>query len=270
MFTDTHCHLDHGKFDPDRETAIARARDAGVGRILVPGLDLPSSAAAIKLAEAHPEIFAAVGFAPTDLAGYSPSRLEEIRAYAGHPKMVAIGEIGLDYYWVKDTQQRAFQRETLQEQLALATKMDKPVVIHMREQNNAWGGEASRDLLAILSDWQRGLRGGLLQRPGVLHSFNGTLETARVAIGMNFLIGVTGPVTYKNANEKRAVIREIPLESLLIETDSPYLTPEPNRGRRNEPAFVRAIADKIADIKSMTLEEVASVTTANAARLFLW
>ncbi|MGE5250519.1 MAG: TatD family hydrolase [Bacteroidota bacterium] len=284
--TDTHCHLDFEKFDEDRTAVILRAIQAGLARILIPALDWESSLAAVRLAASHPILYAAVGFHPTDAGKWQEGADRKLRhlidsGNAGSPfieihgfeKIVAIGEIGLDYYWVSDPDERAWQRRVLEQQLALARQVSRPVIIHMREQGDAWSGEASLDLLAILGDWQRGLAAEshpLASGPGVLHSFNGTLETARKAISLNFLIGVTGPVTYKNADKKREVIRELPLDRLLIETDSPFLTPVPHRGRRNEPAYVVHIADKIAEIHSKDPAEIASITTANAARLFAW
>ena len=304
MLTDTHCHLDFNKFDEDREAVIQRALDAGLTRILIPALDYESSLAGIKLAEAYPNIFAAVGFHPTDLDKWNDLSIENLRkllsfssailSEARDPssregdssvakerllqndipnKIVAIGEIGLDYYWVKEPEKQARQRDVLKQQLRLAQEVNKPVIIHMREENDAWLGQASVDLLEILSEWHGQLiaeSSPLVERPGVLHSYNGNLETAQKAIALNFYIGVTGPVTYKNAEEKRQIIRRLPLERLLIETDSPFLTPVPHRGKRNEPAFVAHIADKIAEIHMTTREQVAEVTSANAARLFGW
>jgi TatD DNase family protein len=287
MLTDTHCHLDFNKFDEDREAVIQRALDAGLTRMLVPALDHESALAALRLAEAHPNIFAAVGFHPTDLDKWEDSSVKKLRSLMesnGLPlerqelapalqKIVAIGEIGLDYYWVKEPEKQAQQRDVLKRQLRLAQEVNKPVIIHMREENDAWFGQASVDLLEILSEWQRQLMAEsspLVERPGVLHSYNGNLETAQKAIALNFFIGVTGPVTYKNAEVKRQIIRELPLERLLIETDSPFLTPVPFRGKRNEPAFVEHIADKIAEIHMTTREHVAEVTASNAARLFGW
>jgi TatD DNase family protein len=273
MLTDTHCHLDYNKFDPDRQAVIERARQAGVLRILVPGLEKESSRAAIQLAENHPDIHAAVGFHPTDLDAFSEESLEEIKEMAGHPKVVAIGEIGLDYYWVKAEEEQERQRQVFKQQLALARSLNKPVVIHMREENDAWFGQASVDLLDILGEWYEELKASghpLAERPGVLHSYNGNLDTARKALALNFYIGVTGPVTYKNAEEKRKIVAQIPLTSLLIETDAPFLAPVPHRGKRNEPAFVAYIADKIAEIHMTTREQVAQATSANAAHLFGW
>jgi TatD DNase family protein len=189
---------------------------------------------------------------------------------AKHPKVVAIGEIGIDYYWEKEAEKRAFQREVLIRELALAQETNKPVVIHMREENDVWLGDASTDLLKILQDWKIGLRGTLAEKPGVLHSFDGSLETAQRAIDLGFYIGVSGPITYKNADRKRQVIAGLPLDRLLIETDAPFLAPNPHRGKRNEPAFVSHIADKIAEIHSHTPQEIAMISTANAERLFSW
>jgi TatD DNase family protein len=278
--TDTHCHLDYNKFNDDREAVIQRAIETGLTRILIPGLDLASSLAAVKLAESHPMIYAAVGFHPTDIQTWDDSSIANLRALTPSPspigrggKVVAIGEIGLDYYWVKEADQQARQREVFIQQLALAKEVNLPVIIHMREAEDAWFGPASTDLLEILSTWHADLiskNHPLAERPGVLHSFNGTLETAQKALALNFYIGVTGPVTYKNADQKRQVIRQLPLDRLLIETDSPFLAPVPQRGKRNEPAYVRHIADKIAEIHSKNPAEIADLTSRNAARLFAW
>ena len=273
MLTDTHCHLDFNKYDEDRQAVLQRAIEAGVRRILIPGLDLESSHAAIRLADSHPNVYAAVGFHPTDLDKFSERAFTEIKNLAKHAKVAAIGEIGIDYYWVAEREERGFQHEALRRQLEFAASIEKPVIIHMREEKDAWFGQASIDLLRILGEWHRDLRTAnppLAEKPGVLHSFNGNLETAQKAMELNFLIGVTGPVTYKNAEEKRQIIKQIPLTKLLIETDAPFLTPVPHRGKRNEPAFVAYIADKIAEIHSTTRERVAQMTAMNAAHLFGW
>ena len=273
MLTDTHCHLDLNKFDEDRESAIKRALETGVERILIPGLDLESSQAAIHLAELHPAIYAAIGFHPTDLDKFSEKAFEDLQKLSAHPKVVAIGEIGIDYYWIKEPEKRAFQIEILRRQLDFAASVNKPVIIHMREEEDVWFSQASIDLIQILREWRKKLVAEshpLTEKPGVLHSFNGTLETAQNAMDLNFYVGVTGPVTYKNAEEKRQIIRQLSLERLLIETDSPFLTPVPHRGKRNEPAFVAYIADKIAEIHMTTREQVAKITTSSAARLFGW
>lgn len=270
MLTDTHCHLDYNKFDMDRADVIARANDSGLIRMLVPGLNHKSSKEALRLAESNPSVYAAVGFHPTDLEEFSAQTFDEVKEIAGHPKVVAVGEIGIDYYWVKENEKRAIQRDVLKQQLQFAKEINKPVIIHMREENDAWFGEASVDLMKILEEWQSSLQGSLAEKPGVLHSFNGNIETAQKALALNFYLGITGPVTYKNANQKREIIRQLPITKILIETDSPFLAPMPFRGKRNEPAYVRHIADKIAEIHLKSPAEIAVITTANAARLFAW
>ncbi len=271
--TDTHCHLDFHKFNDDRAAVIQRAKDAGLVRILIPGTDHISSADAVKLAESDSMIYAAVGFQPTDIEKLNESTFKQISELATHKKVVAIGEIGLDYYWVKEKEKHAAQREGLKRQLALAESAQKPVIIHLREENDAVQGECAEDLTKILEEWTTHLKSEnevQAERPGVLHSFSGSHETATHAIQLGFYIGVTGPITYKNAEHKRQIVAALPIERLLIETDAPYLAPHPHRGKRNESAFVAHIADKIAEIKSITPQEVASITTANAARLFSW
>jgi len=298
--TDTHCHLDLHQFDEDREAVIKRAKDAGLVRILIPALSVTSSLSLLKLAESHPMLFAAIGVQPNESLTWTENTIDELRAlYSSknvtlseakglahsvgdssllavaqndkHKKVVAIGEIGLDYYWNSaphDHQQRIFR-----EQLDLAAELDLPVVIHLREKEDAINGPCYEDALQILEEWVADLGPGneaLRKNPGVLHSFSGSLETAQRAIGLNFCIGITGPVTFKNAKYKQEMVAQLPLENLLIETDAPYLTPHPHRGKRNEPAFVAEIADKIAGLQSRNQEEVASVTTRNATRLFSW
>lgn len=218
-------------------------------------------------------LFAAVGYHPTDADDFTETGFAEISALARHPRVVAIGEIGLDYYWVKEPARREHQESILARHLELAAQAGKPVVIHLREENDAEGGPAAKDLLATLIPWQQQLAKNnhpLAERPGVLHSFSGNLETARQAIAANFYIGLTGPITYKNAEQRREIVRGLPLGKLLIETDGPFLAPVPQRGNRNEPAFVRHIADKIAQIHQINPEQAAEITSANAARLFSW
>ena len=268
--TDTHCHLDYHKFNADRAEVISRAQAAGLTRMLVPGLHHRSSKNALELATANSGVYAAVGFHPTDKREFTPQTFEKVRELAWHPKVVAIGEIGLDYYWVKDLDERAVQRVKLKEQLALAKTVNKPVILHLREENDEWFGQASVDLLEILRAWHGGLDGALKENPGVLHSFNGTLETAQQALALNFYIGITGPVTYPKAEKKRAIVKQLPLTQVLLETDAPFLPPVPHRGKRNEPAYIRHIADKIAEIHSKSPVEIAALTTTNAARLFAW
>ncbi len=270
MLTDTHCHMYLEQFAGDIDDVIWRATEAGVMKMLVPGMDLETSREAIRLAETHANIFAAVGYHPTDMQKFSQENFDEICRLAEHPKVIAVGEIGLDYYWVKEPEKRMEQRQNLLPHLELAKQVNKPVIFHLREENDAWFGAASVDLLNILADWQKDLSGALADKPGVLHSFNGTLETAQKALALNFYIGITGPITYKKADRKREIVAQLPLEKLLIETDAPFLAPAPFRGKRNEPANVGLIADKIAEVHRMTREAVAQITTANANRLFGW
>ena len=295
QLTDTHCHLDLHKFDEDRAAVIERAEEAGLIRILIPALSVASSLSVIKLAESHPMLYTAIGVQPNESLTWTDETIEELRALVRpHPlplsqkergeipspvwggarcegKIIAIGEIGLDYYWESaphDHQQRVFRA-----QLDLAAELDLPVVIHLREKGDADHGPCAEDVMRILEEWVADLGSdneALRAKPGVLHSFSGSLETAQRAIGLNFCIGITGPVTFKNAGKKQEMVAQLPLERLLIETDAPYLTPHPHRGKRNEPAFVYEIADKIAQLQSRNLDEVAAITTSNAAQLFSW
>ena len=269
--TDTHAHLYFNKFDDDRDEVIARAAQEGVTRILVPGITRETSLAAVKLAESHPAVFAAIGIHPSDALTWTDTTKNELQALAQTPDVKAIGEIGLDYYW--DAAPHEVQQHVLREQLSLAEELNLPVVLHLREKDDAPHGDCADDLLGMLSKWVASLRlrkNSLAKRPGVLHSFSGTIETAQKVIQMGFMLGVTGPVTFKNASLRREVIASIPLENLLIETDAPFLAPQPKRGKRNEPAYVRLVAEKIAELHNQTLSEIAEITTANAARLFNW
>ncbi len=269
--TDTHCHLYLHQFDEDRGAVIERAQRAGLVRILIPALSVTSSLSAIKLAESHPMLYAAIGVQPNESLTWDNASISALRELSTNPKVIAIGEIGLDYYWVAaphEHQQRVFR-----EQLDLATELELPVVVHLREKGDAADGPCYEDAMNILEEWVAGLgpeKETLKKKPGVLHSFSGSLETAQRAIGLNFCIGLTGPVTFKNAKVKQEIVAQLPLENLLIETDAPYLAPHPHRGKRNEPAFVAEIADKIAGLQSRNQEEVAIITTRNATRLFSW
>jgi TatD DNase family protein len=275
LLTDTHCHLDFNKFDEDRAAVIQRAINTGVTKILIPALDLESSLSVTKLSQSSPNLFAAIGFHPTGVDKWNKSSEDDLRnlAQSADNKIVAIGEIGLDYYWGKEGKERAHQCEILGQQLNLAGEVNKPVILHLREENNMDMGDASKDLLEILGAWHKILQSArhpLTERPGVFHSFGGNLEIAQQAMAMNFYIGITGPVTFKNASGRHALVKQLPLERLLIETDAPFLTPHPHRGKRNEPAFVSEIADKIAQLHSRSQSEVAAITSANATRLFDW
>ena len=271
--TDTHCHLDMQRFDADRDSVLERAAAAGVTRILVPALDLDSAARILALTGSHPGLYAAVGFHPTELGSLNETSLDALKQLARNPGVVAIGEIGLDYYWIREESQRANQRKALGLQLALAETCALPAVLHMREQNDIEHGACAEDLLGILEVWVRALRASgsaIANRPGVLHSFSGSLDTARRAMELGFYLGVTAPITYPNATKRREIVGRLPIERILIETDAPFLAPQSHRGRRNEPAFVADIADRIAQIQSRTASEVAVATSTNAARLFAW
>jgi TatD DNase family protein len=251
---DTHAHLDFGRFKSDRERVIERAATAGVKAIINVGASLASSQAAVALAEAYPQIYAAVGVHPHDAKTLTGKLLEELRALALHPKVVAIGEIGLDFY--RDLSPRDKQRQAFQQQLALASEIGKPVIIHDRD--------AHSEVMAILRRWIEGDH----QPAGVMHCFSGDLAMAQEAIELGFYISIAGPVTFKNARRLRELVRQLPLEKLLVETDCPYLTPHPHRGKRNDPAYVKLVAQEVARVKGLSLEEVARITSDNAQALF--
>ena len=271
LLTDTHCHLNLAQFDADREEVLERAWQAGLTRILVPGLTSESSRAAISLADQHPQVLAACGVHPNESLSWNRETAGILQEISLNPKVVSIGEIGLDYYW--DSVPHPLQQRALREQLSLAEDLGLPVVVHFREKRDAIGGACASDLMLILEEWHKGLENTgnpLSSRPGVLHSFSGSLEMAQAAITLGFSIGVSGSVTYKNARLKQQLVAEIPLERILLETDAPFQSPVPHRGKRNEPACVRLIADKIALVNSCTSEQVASTTSENARRLFAW
>lgn len=271
VLTDTHCHLDVDAFDDDRNAVIARALSAGVTRIVVPSLNLDSSRSVVALAHAHECVYAAVGFHPTESNGWTSAAARELRERASDSRVVAIGEIGLDYFW--DAAPRAVQRQTLREQLSLAGELSLPVIIHMRERGDAEGGPCADDLLTELGDWSRQLpidERRTTGRIGVLHSFSGTAAAAAEAIRLGFYIGVTGPITYKNADGRRSVVGSLRPEDLLLETDAPYLAPVPHRGKRNEPAFLVHIADRIAEMFRASRDQIAQATSKNASVLFGW
>lgn len=266
MLVDTHCHLNFDLFDQDRDQVVARARQAGVEYIVNPGVDLETSRSAIQLATKYPEVYAAVGVHPNDINHWDELTLDQIRALAGSPKVVAIGEIGLDYY--RDTTPHDLQKQVFRQQLELAAALGLPVIIHSRNASPE-NREAILDILEILEAWQAGL--DRQKSPlGVLHSFSADLDAARNAIKLNFLIGITGPVTFRNAPELRSLVQQLSLENLVIETDAPFLTPHPYRGKRNEPGLVKLVAEKLAEIHNLPFDEVALITKNNAGRLFNW
>ena len=258
MLVDTHAHLDFRQFNGDRQAVLARAWQAGVAAIITIGIDLKTSRAAVALAETDRRIFATAGFHPHDARAAHDAALAELQEIARHPQVVAIGEMGLDYY--RDRSPRDVQRRVFRQQLDIASELGKPVVIHDRE--------AHADTLKILCQWTAASQTPPSGYRGVLHCFSGDLRLAQEVIELGFFIGVDGPITYRNVHQLAAIIKTLPLDKLLLETDAPFLTPHPFRGKRNEPAYLKFVAEKIADLKNLTPEEVAQTTAANANTLF--
>jgi TatD DNase family protein len=253
---DTHLHLDFEQYDADRAAVLERAAASDVGVLITIGIDLQTCRNAVALAKQHPNIYAAVGLHPNSADQWDATLESALRDWAQHPKVVAIGEIGLDYYWKRvppETQQRAFEA-----QLAIAAETKLPVIIHDRD--------AHADTLATLQTWVQS--GVAPTPPGVLHCFSGDLAMAQTALDLGFYLGVDGPVTYKKAVELQALVTALPLDRLVIETDAPFLTPHPHRGKRNEPAYVRFVAEQLARLHNTTLDQVATQTTQNARTLF--
>ena len=253
MLIDTHAHLDSRKFDTDREAVIQRALDAGIQTIINVGFNRETIPTTMALAEKYPFIYAAVGWHPTDAIDM---KLEEdlawIESLCSHPKVVAIGEIGLDYYW--DTSPKELQHTVFREQIRLAKRLKKPIVIHNRD--------AHEDVMRILREEKAEECGG------VMHCFSGSWETAKLCLNMNFDISFGGPVTFLNARVPKEVLAKVPLDRLLLETDCPYLAPHPHRGKRNEPAYVSLVAQAAAEIKGLSVEEISRITSENAKARF--
>lgn len=262
-YQDTHCHLNLNHFENDLEQVLHRAQQEDVDRILVPGIDLETSRKAVEISEQYEFVYAAAGIHPNNAHTWQSNSFEELKELIRHPKVVAIGEIGLDYY--RNYAEPALQKEILAAQMALAAESSKPLVIHNRN--------ALPDLMPLLAEWVRSLhRAGnkLATKPGVLHSFEGDIAAANQAIQLGFFIGIAGPVTFSNAKERQTITREIPSRAMIAETDSPFLAPHPHRGHRNEPAWVSLIVQKIATLKALSLEEIANTLTNNGNQLFGW
>ena len=249
MYFDTHCHLNSEQLYENRDEFIKHALDNQVEMMVVVGYDLESSKKAVEIAKEYPFIYAAVGIGPNDCLNTTTQDLQIIDEYLNEPKVVALGEIGLDYYW--DTVSKEKQLEVFQWQMDLAKKYDKPVIIHCRD--------AYEDTYEVLK--QNGHR-------GIMHCYSGSVEMAKRFVELGFYISLAGPVTFKNARVPKDVAANINIENLLIETDCPYLTPHPFRGKLNEPANVVYIAQEIAKLKNMEIESVASQTTFNAKKIF--
>ena len=248
---DTHAHYDSSAFNPDREAVLAALPEAGVALVVDPGCDLPTSRAALALAEQFPHVYAAVGIHPEDCAGYTDADLDALRQLCRHDKAVAIGEIGLDYYWAENPP-REFQQQVFRRQLELALELDMPVIIHDRE--------AHGDCLAIVKEYP-GLR-------GVFHCFSGSPEMAAELLKRGWYLGFDGPITYKQAKRAPEVAAMTPLDRILVETDSPYMTPVPFRGKRNDSRYLPYVLEKLAEWKGVTTEEMTDITFANGKRLF--
>lgn len=257
---DTHSHLYLPAFAGDFGAVLERARQGGVERILIPGIDLATSRAAVELAEAHDDLFAAVGIHPQHADQASPAALQELEALAHSPKVRAIGEIGLDFYRSPDTAET--QLAALQAQLEIASRLQLPVVLHSRQALDA--------MLPLLGAWASQVPLPLQGRCGVLHAFAGDLPAAERAARAGFFLGAGGPVTYPAADALRATLAQVGLDRLLIETDSPYLPPQAHRGQRNEPAYVGYVAAALGQLTEMPPESVTEILRANAARLFAW
>ena len=250
---DSHAHLDGEKFADDRAAVVERAMANGVVKIITMGDSLESSARSVALAERFEPIYAAVGVHPEEAQPMTAATDEQLAAWAAQEKVVAIGEIGLDYYWEKDEEKRALQRAIFVRQLDLARQLKLPVCIHDRE--------AHGDMMKILKTEGRGLR-------GVLHCYSGSWEMAAELLKGDWYFGIDGPLTYKNAAKLPEIVQRLPAERILVETDSPYLSPMPFRGRRNEPAHVLYVAKKAAELRGESLEDFARATRENTRALY--
>lgn len=252
MFIDSHTHLNVEQFEQDQEEVIERARQSGVSAIVNIGFNRETIPTSIELAERYDFIYSTVGWHPNDILDLKEEDYYWIKELAAHEKVVAIGEIGLDYHWNKASKE--IQKEAFRRQIRLAKEVGLPVVIHNRE--------AHLDVLTILKEENAAEVGG------VMHCFSGSWETAKQCIDMNFYISFAGPITFKNAKQPKEVLAKVPLERLMIETDAPYLTPHPYRGKRNESAYVKFVAEAAAEIKGIPVQQLAEVTAENTRRLF--
>ncbi|WP_102273320.1 TatD family hydrolase [Cytobacillus massiliigabonensis] len=252
MLFDTHVHLNADQYKEDLEEVINRALNEGISQMVVVGFDRPTIERAMELVEKYDFLYASVGWHPVDAIDMKDEDLLWIEELASHPKVVAIGEMGLDYYW--DKSPKDVQKEVFRRQIQLAKRVKLPIIIHNRD--------ATADIVEILKEEEAKEVGG------IMHCFSGSPETAKECVEMNFYISLGGPVTFKNAKKPKEVAEAIPLEKLLIETDCPYLAPHPYRGKRNEPSYVKLVAEQIAEIKGISFEEVAEATTANAKKIF--
>ena len=251
MLIDSHAHIQLDKFDADRGAVLEQAQEAGVHAIMVIGFDLETSRGAIALAEKYDQIYATVGMHPHDAKDLHDETMHIFRDLAAHPKVLALGEMGLDYY--RNLSPRSIQKAAFERQLDLAEELDLPIVIHNRE--------AYHDIVPILQARRGRVR-------GVMHCFSGNVEIMHQSLALGFHIGIGGPVTYRKSDTLQEVAQKVPADALLVETDCPWLAPQFRRGKRNEPAYVRATAEKIAELRGISLEEIGEITTQNFEDLF--
>lgn len=252
MIFESHAHYDDPKFGPDREATLKKVRNAGVGCIINAASSMNSSRQSIELARTHETIFTSIGVHPHDVQDMKDSDLELLLAMSAFDKVVAIGEIGLDYHY--DNVPKEIQKLWFRAQVQLALDLELPMLIHSRE--------ASKDTFDILADMKADQVGG------VIHCFSGSVETAKKYVDLGYYLGIGGVVTFDNAKKLVEVVKEIPLDHLLLETDAPYLAPKPHRGKRNDSSYMPYIIEKIAEIKGITPEEVEKVTWENGRKLF--
>lgn len=252
MLFDTHAHYYSEAFDPDRDEVLSALPAAGVGLVLCPGCDLPTSRQSIDLAERYPHVYAAAGVHPEDALGLPADWLDQVAAMTRHPKVKAIGEIGLDYYWVKTPEARAFSRDFFDAQLSLAEELDLPAVVHDRD--------AHRDCLDIVRA-HPGCR-------GVFHCYSGSVEDAKVLLDRGWMLSFTGNITFANARRGPEVVKFMPMDRLMLETDAPYMAPEPFRGKRCDSTMIRLTAERVAEWKGLSAEEVLDITLENGERFF--
>lgn len=252
MLFDSHAHLDDNRFDEDREAVLADMANSGVSYITNVGYDLDSSRRSLVLAKQYPFVYATVGIHPHDVENLTERDMEELAMLAEEKKAVAIGEIGLDYFY--DNSPRDLQKKWFKRQIELALELDMPITVHNRESNE--------DCMNILKQYD------IKKIGGIMHCYSGSAQMAKEVVAMGMCISFAGPITFRNNRRGVETVREIPLEYILIETDSPYLTPEPFRGTRNDSRRVRYVAEKIAEIKGISFEETARITAENAKRVY--
>lgn len=252
MLIDTHVHLNADQYDDDLQEVIDRALSEGIDRMFVVGFDTKTIERTMKLIDQYDFIYGIIGWHPVDAIDCTDERLEWIESLSKHPKIIGIGEMGLDYHW--DKSPKDIQKDVFRKQIALAKRVQLPIIIHNRE--------ATQDCVDILKEENASEVGG------IMHSFSGSNEIADEILKMNFYVSLGGPVTFKNAKQPKEVAKHVPLDRLLVETDAPFLSPHPYRGKRNEPARVKLVAEQIAELRGMTYEEICKATTENAERLF--